>query len=123
MSPLQLRRLVWTAWLAVFGFACAPTLSGLLAAGQGAAWGAVCSSTVEAAASPSGVPDVDHTLGHCPLCGLASHGGWLPAVMPALPTLALGHVLRAEASSQGLAWHPVAVRSRGPPASSGSSVA
>lgn len=76
---LCLRRLSLIAFLAVFGFALAPTLSHALAAAN--PWADICSTADEGKAPAPATGSVH--LAHCPLCALGAGPVALPAAAPA----------------------------------------
>lgn len=80
----RLRRLSLIAFLAVFGFALAPTLSHALAAAN--PWAEICSAADEAKVPGTGATHLEH----CPLCGLGAGAAPLPAAPAASIVLPQG---------------------------------
>jgi len=70
----RLRRLSLIAFLAIFGFALAPTLSHALAAAN--PWAELCSAAADGKA-PAPAQGAAH-LEHCPLCGPGTGAAPLP---------------------------------------------
>jgi len=110
---LQLRRLSLIAFLAVFGFAFAPTLSHALAAAQ--PWAELCSSADDGQARAPAPAALQ--FAHCPLCALGAGAAPLPpggvAVFVAARQAAVLPAFVLQAPRRAQAW--AAAQPRAPP--------